>query len=213
MVGSMGSIYAEKALYGSGAVLTNPAKSGIASGSASRGMRAGSCDFIFGAVCSSAVQDRSGYDSLSRKYLVRSAALIAGSSRLNSKRRDGAAPRSRSGVLAFQPFQSPGHYLGGLLALLFCAQSRIEREQRIKHFDQRDRRLVATLQFMELFCQLVIRHQGFLPPGRRFRLPRQHRRQRLLLRLPPRPSPQPSRSGFGVGSVPPIAPPPPRPPG
>jgi hypothetical protein len=54
----MGSIFAEKTLYGSDAVITNPAKSGRASGSASCGMRTGSCDFIFGAVPSSAVQDR-----------------------------------------------------------------------------------------------------------------------------------------------------------
>ena len=60
IVGSMGLIFAEKALYGSDAVITNPAKSGRASGSASRGMRTASCDFIFGAVRSSAVQDRSG---------------------------------------------------------------------------------------------------------------------------------------------------------
>src|ERR1700730_3546755 len=57
----MGLIFAEKALYGSDAVITNPAKSGRASGSASRGMQTASCDFIFGAVRSSAVQDRSGY--------------------------------------------------------------------------------------------------------------------------------------------------------
>ena len=57
--GSMGSIFAEKGLYGSGAVTTNPAKSGRASGSAFRGMRTASCDFIFGTVRSSAVQDRS----------------------------------------------------------------------------------------------------------------------------------------------------------
>ena len=37
-----------------------PGEIGIASGSASRGMRTASCDFIFGAVRSSAVQDRSG---------------------------------------------------------------------------------------------------------------------------------------------------------
>ena len=59
IVGSMGSIFAEKALYGSDAVPTNPAKSGRASGSAFRGMRTASCDFIFGTVRSSAVQDRS----------------------------------------------------------------------------------------------------------------------------------------------------------
>ena len=58
----MGSIFAEKTLYGSDAVITNPAKSGRASGSVSSGMRTGSCDFIFGAVPSSAVQDRSGYN-------------------------------------------------------------------------------------------------------------------------------------------------------
>src|ERR1700730_4521381 len=56
----MGLIFAEKALYGSDAVITNPAKSGRASGSASRGMQTASCDFIFGAVRSSAVQDRLG---------------------------------------------------------------------------------------------------------------------------------------------------------
>src|SRR5438445_9350464 len=55
----MGSIFAEKALYGSHAVTTNPAKSGRALGSALRGMRTASCDFIFGRVRSSAVQDRS----------------------------------------------------------------------------------------------------------------------------------------------------------
>jgi hypothetical protein len=38
IVGSMGSIYAEKALHGSGVAITNLAKSGRASGSASRGM-------------------------------------------------------------------------------------------------------------------------------------------------------------------------------
>ena len=58
IVGSMGSIYAEKALYGSDAVIANRAKSDRASGSESRAMRTGSCDFIFGAVRSSAVQDR-----------------------------------------------------------------------------------------------------------------------------------------------------------
>src|SRR5438132_9993708 len=55
----MGSIFAEKALYGSDAVTTKPAKSGRALGSAFRGMRTASCDFIFGTVRSSAVQDRS----------------------------------------------------------------------------------------------------------------------------------------------------------
>src|SRR5205807_7374780 len=55
----MGSIFAEKVLYGSRAAITNPAKSGRASGSALHGMRTVSCDFIFGTVCSSAVQDRS----------------------------------------------------------------------------------------------------------------------------------------------------------
>src|SRR5271170_4249559 len=55
----MGSIFAEKALYGSDAVTTNPAKSDRASGSAFRGMRTASCDFIFATVRSSAVQDRS----------------------------------------------------------------------------------------------------------------------------------------------------------
>jgi hypothetical protein len=57
----MGSIFAEKALYGSDAAITNPAKSGRGSGSASRGIRTGSCDFIFGAVPSSEVQDCSEY--------------------------------------------------------------------------------------------------------------------------------------------------------
>ena len=46
-------------LYGSEAVTTNPARSGRALGSAFRGMRTASCDFIFGTVRSSAVQDRS----------------------------------------------------------------------------------------------------------------------------------------------------------
>ena len=59
IVGSMGSIFAEKALYGSAATTTNPARSDRASGSAFHGMRAASCDFIFGTVRSSAVQDRS----------------------------------------------------------------------------------------------------------------------------------------------------------
>ena len=59
IVGSMGSIFAEKALYGSDAVTTNPARSGRVLGSAFRGMRTASCDFIFGTVRSSAVQDRS----------------------------------------------------------------------------------------------------------------------------------------------------------
>jgi DNA-3-methyladenine glycosylase len=65
ILGSMGSIFAEKALYGSDAVITNPTKSGRASGSASRGMRTGSCDFIFGAVRSSAVQDEPEHPSRS----------------------------------------------------------------------------------------------------------------------------------------------------
>src|SRR3984893_2015646 len=55
----MGSIFAEKALYGSDAVTTNPAKSGRALGSAFRGMRTAACDFIFGTVRSLVVQDRS----------------------------------------------------------------------------------------------------------------------------------------------------------
>jgi hypothetical protein len=59
MIRSMGSIFAEKALYGSDAVTPNPAKSGRALGSAFRGMRTTSCDFIFGTVRSSAVQARS----------------------------------------------------------------------------------------------------------------------------------------------------------
>jgi DNA-3-methyladenine glycosylase len=44
---------------GSDAVTTNPAKSGRALGSAFRGMRTACCDFIFGTVRSSPVQDRS----------------------------------------------------------------------------------------------------------------------------------------------------------
>jgi hypothetical protein len=60
IIGSMGSICAEKARYGSEAAITNLAKSGRALGSASRGMLTGSCDFIFGAARSSAVQDRLG---------------------------------------------------------------------------------------------------------------------------------------------------------
>ena len=56
----MGSIFAEKALYGSDAVTTNPARSGRALGSAFRGMRTASCDFICGGVHSSVGQDRSG---------------------------------------------------------------------------------------------------------------------------------------------------------
>ena len=55
--GSMGSICARKGLYGWDAMTRNPAKSGRASGSESRGMRTGSCDFIFRAVRSSAIQD------------------------------------------------------------------------------------------------------------------------------------------------------------
>jgi Methylpurine-DNA glycosylase (MPG) len=66
---------AEKALYGSDAAITNPAKSGRASGSASRGMRTGSCDFIFAAVRSSAVQDclrnKRPYHGRSRPLLIR----------------------------------------------------------------------------------------------------------------------------------------------
>ena len=69
IVGSMGSIFAGKALYGSDAVTANPAKSGGASESASRGMRTDSCDFIFEAVRSSAVQDRFGNK---RRYYGRS---------------------------------------------------------------------------------------------------------------------------------------------
>jgi hypothetical protein len=65
----MGSIFAEKALYGSDPLATNPAKSGRASGSAFRGMRTASCDFISGAVRSSAAQDRSGNKSALRKWL------------------------------------------------------------------------------------------------------------------------------------------------
>src|SRR5512133_2846223 len=55
----MGLIFAEKALYGSDAATTNPANSGRALGSAFRGIQTASCDFIFGTVRSSAVQDRS----------------------------------------------------------------------------------------------------------------------------------------------------------
>ena len=43
---STGSIFAEKALSGSGAASANPAKSGGASGSASRRMRSARCDFV-----------------------------------------------------------------------------------------------------------------------------------------------------------------------
>jgi hypothetical protein len=50
IVGSMGSICAEEALCGSDAVITNPAKSGRASGSALRAMQTAFCDFIFAAV-------------------------------------------------------------------------------------------------------------------------------------------------------------------
>src|SRR5271165_4362739 len=59
IVGSMGLIFAEKALYGSDAATTNPAKSSRALGSALRGMRTVSCGFIFGTARLSAVQDRS----------------------------------------------------------------------------------------------------------------------------------------------------------
>src|SRR5271168_2355467 len=72
----MASICAEKALYGSDAAITNLAKSGRASGLALRGMQTGSCDFIFGAVRSSAVQDRSGNK---RPYHGRSPPLLKGS--------------------------------------------------------------------------------------------------------------------------------------
>ena len=58
-VRSMGSIFAEKALYGSRAATTNPPKLGGALGSGFRGMRTASCDFIFGTVRSSTVQGRS----------------------------------------------------------------------------------------------------------------------------------------------------------
>jgi hypothetical protein len=82
----MGSIFAEKTLYGSDAVITNPAKSGRASGSASCGMRTGSCDFIFGTVPSSAVQDRLGIRdrtavasfSLEKEVRIRSPVYSAG---------------------------------------------------------------------------------------------------------------------------------------
>jgi hypothetical protein len=50
IVGSMASIFAEKALYGSDAATASPGKSGGASGSAFRGMRTDSCDFIFATV-------------------------------------------------------------------------------------------------------------------------------------------------------------------
>ncbi len=59
IVRSMGSIFAEKALYGSDEGTTNPTKSGRVLGSAFRGMRTASWDFIFGTVRSSAVHDRS----------------------------------------------------------------------------------------------------------------------------------------------------------
>ena len=75
IVGLTGLIFAKKALYGSGAAMTTPAKSGRASGSVSSGMRTGSCDFIFGAVPSSAVQDRSGYK---RRYYGRPPPLLKG---------------------------------------------------------------------------------------------------------------------------------------
>ena len=64
-----------EALSGSDAAITNPAKSGRASGSASSGTRTGSCDFIFGAVRSSAVQDRLGNK---RPYHGRSSPLLKG---------------------------------------------------------------------------------------------------------------------------------------
>src|SRR3954452_25080316 len=59
IVGSMGSIFAEKALFGSRAMTTSLTKSGGASGSALRGTRTASCAFIFGTIRSSVVQDRS----------------------------------------------------------------------------------------------------------------------------------------------------------
>ena len=59
IVRSTGSIFAEKALYGSRTVTTNPARSGRASGSAFHGMQTASCDSTSAAVHSSAVQGRS----------------------------------------------------------------------------------------------------------------------------------------------------------
>src|SRR3954470_22785708 len=55
----MGSIFAEKALYGLDAAIINPANSGRALGLAFRGIRTASYDFMFGTVRLSAVQDRS----------------------------------------------------------------------------------------------------------------------------------------------------------
>src|ERR1700747_2344578 len=55
----MGSIFVEKALFGSDAMGTNPAKSDRALGSAFRGMQTASCDSISGAIRSSAAQERS----------------------------------------------------------------------------------------------------------------------------------------------------------
>ena len=98
----MGSIYAEKALYGSGAAMTTPAKSGRASGSASRRIRTGSCDFIFGTVCSSAVQDRLGNK---RPYHGRSPSLLKGGQGSNSLER-------RSGFEAPSiPLAIPSHWM------------------------------------------------------------------------------------------------------
>jgi predicted MFS family arabinose efflux permease len=51
----------------------------------------------------------------------------------------------RFGFIALQPFQCRNHDLAGSLPPLFSAQSGVEREQRIKHFDQRYRRFVAAL--------------------------------------------------------------------
>src|SRR5215469_7308220 len=82
----------------------------------------------------------------------------------------------RSGVLSFQALQCPSHDLVGSLAPLFYTKAGGEREERIEHFDQRHRRLVAALQFVELFGQLVIRHWGFpSPPPFRSSVPRSRR--------------------------------------
>jgi hypothetical protein len=98
ILGSMGSIFAEKALYGSDAVITNPAKSGRASGSESRGMRTGSCDFIFGAVRSSAVQD----------------CLLLSLNVADISTRDAEKPRDMPGLRLFRAFSLRLESLWGL---------------------------------------------------------------------------------------------------
>src|SRR5208282_328576 len=75
--------------------------------------------------------------------------------------------QSGSGVLAFQPFQGHSHDLVELSPPRFPAESRIEGKYGIEHFDQRNGRLVATLQFVKLLYQLVMRHPGFPRLGRR----------------------------------------------